>query len=163
MQSTVVQGRFSFRLDNTSFLHSSIRWVARLGEWWSRKVDIINRGYSGYNTKWALKIFNEVVLSLKPNFVIIFYGANDAAIESSVQYVPLTVYQQNLITFVQRIQEVCLSSISTLIHDLDPPRHQDPSHYPSPYSRRQTQGSFPSSSSLLSLRITYSNFVEIQF
>lgn len=87
-------------------LYVCIRWVARLGEWWSRKVDIINRGFSGYNTKWALKIFDESVLSLKPNFVIIFYGANDAAIESSVQYVPLSLYQQNLITFIQRIQKV---------------------------------------------------------
>jgi isoamyl acetate esterase len=80
-----------------------------LGEWWSRKVDIINRGFSGYNTKWALKIFDEVILTLKPNFVIIFFGANDAAIESSSQYVSLALYEDNLSTFIQRIKQVILS------------------------------------------------------
>ena len=48
-------------------------------------MDIINRGFSGYNTNIALKIIREVTCSFKPHIVTIFFGANDAAIESSKQ------------------------------------------------------------------------------
>lgn len=26
-------------------------WVAMLSDWWSRKVDVFNRGFSGYNSR----------------------------------------------------------------------------------------------------------------
>jgi lysophospholipase L1-like esterase len=124
MQSIPTQGSAFLSLNLLTCLSSTSRWVARLGEWWSRKVDVINRGFSGYNTKWALKIFDEVVLNLKPNFVIIFFGANDAAIESSSQFVSLALYEQNLSNFIQRIKEVKSSPLlvsADLSVSLSPP------------------------------------------
>lgn len=81
-------------------------WVGRLADWWQRNVDIINRGHSGYNTKWAKDLFDEAVLNLKPHFVILFFGANDAAIESSPQYIPLEKYEENLSFFITEIKTV---------------------------------------------------------
>lgn len=41
----------------------------------------MNRGFGGYNTRWAMhllpKVFTEVDI---PDFVTVFYGANDAAL-----------------------------------------------------------------------------------
>jgi hypothetical protein len=113
-------------------------------------VDVINRGFSGYNTKWALKIFDEVVLNLKPNFVIIFFGANDAAIESSSQFVSLALYEQNLSNFIQRIKEVKSSpllvsadlsvSLSRLVSSVDSSRHSHSLGDPTAHPRDQAAG-----------------------
>eukprot|EP00602_Paraphysomonas_sp_CaronLab_P002443 CAMPEP_0185037086 /NCGR_PEP_ID=MMETSP1103-20130426/31005_1 /TAXON_ID=36769 /ORGANISM="Paraphysomonas bandaiensis, Strain Caron Lab Isolate" /LENGTH=245 /DNA_ID=CAMNT_0027574897 /DNA_START=50 /DNA_END=787 /DNA_ORIENTATION=+ len=80
-------------------------WISRLGEWWSRKVDITNRGFSGYNTRWGLEVFEKTVILMKPDLLFIFFGANDAAIESSVQYVPLQEYESNLRSMVASVKE----------------------------------------------------------
>ena len=69
----------------TPFYHLEYRWAGQLSDYWTRKVDVINRGYSGYNTNIALKIMKDVTCSLRPNVITIFFGANDAAVESSVQ------------------------------------------------------------------------------
>ena len=34
-------------------------WVSLFVDWWVRRVDVINRGFSGYNSKWALAIVGE--------------------------------------------------------------------------------------------------------
>lgn len=61
------------------------RWTGRLANYWTRKVDVINRGYSGYNTVLGLNILEEMVLPLNPAFITIFFGANDASIKESKQ------------------------------------------------------------------------------
>ena len=66
-----------------------------------RRLDILNRGFSGYNTTNALDVFPEFI----PNpsqatvrFLVIFFGANDACLPGSPtgQYVPLEKYAANL-------------------------------------------------------------------
>ena len=49
-------------------------------------MDVINRGFSGYNTKLAKCIVSDVFRDDKIIFGSIFFGANDAAIESSLQH-----------------------------------------------------------------------------
>lgn len=49
-------------------------WVASLAFRYSRRMDVINRGLSGYNTRWALTVFDEAVIRLKPDLVILFFG-----------------------------------------------------------------------------------------
>lgn len=75
-------------------------WLAALANKWSRKVDCINRGFSGYNSRWGLAILDEVVLSLKPDLVTLFWGANDAVFVGAPTHVSLEEYQQNLETMV---------------------------------------------------------------
>lgn len=72
------------------------------------QVDVVLRGYSGYNTRWALKVvervFDPPVESggdggAQPLAVTVFFGANDACLPdrcSAWQHVPLPEYKQNL-------------------------------------------------------------------
>ncbi|MCJ1469052.1 hypothetical protein MMC07_007684 [Pseudocyphellaria aurata] len=66
-----------------------------------RRLDVINRGFSGYNTSQALAVlplFMPTVAQAQIRFMAIFFGANDACLpESSThQHVPLGQYKQNL-------------------------------------------------------------------
>ena len=81
------------------------RWVVQLADYWTRKVDVINRGYSGYNTRLGLNMVREVVLPLKPAFVTIFFGANDASVEATPHHVPLEEFASNLEKMVKIIQD----------------------------------------------------------
>mmetsp|Transcript_9966 Transcript_9966/g.32305 ORF Transcript_9966/g.32305 Transcript_9966/m.32305 type:complete len:274 (-) Transcript_9966:83-904(-) len=86
-------------------------WGARLADAYSRKVDVINRGYSGYNTRWALlalgKIFPRGIEP--PRLVTVFFGANDAMLEGypgQRQHVPLAEYSANLRRVVAHVRAV---------------------------------------------------------
>lgn len=81
------------------------RWVSLLSEYWTRKVDIINRGYSGYNTKLGINIIKDVVLILKPNLIVLFFGANDACVENTLHHVPLNEFYDNLNKMIYLIKE----------------------------------------------------------
>jgi isoamyl acetate esterase len=46
------------------------------------QVDIVNRGFGGYNTRWAKVFLNDVLAGCTPDntkLVTIWFGANDAA------------------------------------------------------------------------------------
>ena len=79
-------------------------WVSRLSSAYARKADVLNRGYNGYNTKWAIKYCLDEVIALKPDFVIIFFGANDAVFETVPQFVSVDEYKSNLATIVNAIK-----------------------------------------------------------
>ncbi|KAL7681737.1 putative SGNH hydrolase-type esterase domain, SGNH hydrolase superfamily [Plasmopara halstedii] len=69
-----------------------------------RSVDCVNRGLSGYNSKWVLEhgmpIFaGELQIEYSASFVTVFLGANDAVLEhgpDKAQYVSLQDYRSNL-------------------------------------------------------------------
>ncbi|XP_065879925.1 GDSL esterase/lipase At5g45920 [Euphorbia lathyris] len=79
-------------------------WGASLANHFNRTVDVVLRGYSGYNTRWGLKVvervFPEAVESAPaPLAVTVFFGANDACLPdrcSAFQHVPISEYKQNL-------------------------------------------------------------------
>ncbi len=77
-----------------------------LAHWWSRRVDVINRGFSGYNSRWAQQIVDKVLPDERPDLVFIFFGANDAVDPSVLQHVPLTEFKSNLQYIVEYIQKV---------------------------------------------------------
>lgn len=66
------------------------------------------RGYSGYNTRWALKVLERAFPGRDdggeaPLAVTVFFGANDACLPdrcSGFQHVPLDEYKQNLRSIV---------------------------------------------------------------
>jgi lysophospholipase L1-like esterase len=60
-------------------------WTGQLADAYQRRADVINRGYSGYNSRWALQLLPRVFPqpapgSPAPRLVTIFFGANDAAL-----------------------------------------------------------------------------------
>lgn len=64
------------------------------------------RGYSGYNTRWAVKVMERVFPADGgdvPLAVTVFFGANDASLPdrcSGFQHVPFDEYKQNLVAIV---------------------------------------------------------------
>ena len=79
----------------------------------ARRADVLNRGFSGYNTKWALSALPHVIGSWdgavhSPDLVTIFFGANDASLPdlNARQHVPVAEYQANLLQMVGQIRAV---------------------------------------------------------
>jgi isoamyl acetate esterase len=87
-------------------------WATALAHAYVRKADVINRGYSGYNTEWAKHLLPSTLTSIPDHsnllFITIFLGANDAALPGSKQYIPIPQYQANLKEMIQ----ICRDFIS---------------------------------------------------
>ncbi|TFK85834.1 SGNH hydrolase [Polyporus arcularius HHB13444] len=78
-------------------------FAAKLAHVYNRKMDVINRGFSGYNTEWALPIFEQCFATQheqqhlpKVRLLIIWFGANDSCLPTREQHVPLPQYKANL-------------------------------------------------------------------
>lgn len=74
-----------------------------LTDYYVRRLDIINRGFSGYNTSQALTILPQFMPppeQARVRFMMIFFGANDARLPNTPggpdQHVPLEEYKANL-------------------------------------------------------------------
>ncbi|XP_027477416.1 isoamyl acetate-hydrolyzing esterase 1 homolog isoform X2 [Zalophus californianus] len=69
----------------TQFSFQQGGWGASLADRLVRKCDVLNRGFSGYNTRWAKIILPRIIRkgnSLdSPVAVTIFFGANDSALK----------------------------------------------------------------------------------
>lgn len=78
-----------------------------------RHADIINRGFSGYNTRWCAHMLPDIfrigdaTAPPPPRLVTVFLGANDSALAdvSPKQHVPLTEYAENLERIVAHVRE----------------------------------------------------------
>ncbi|KAI0781306.1 SGNH hydrolase [Trametes elegans] len=78
-------------------------FAAKLAHVYNRKMDVLNRGLSGYNTEWAIPVF-EQCFATKPEqphvpkvrLLVIWFGANDAAPPPKPQHVPLVHFRANL-------------------------------------------------------------------
>jgi isoamyl acetate esterase len=97
-------------------------WVSLLADYWTRKVDVINRGYSGYNSRLGLQMVRDVVSPLQPAFVTVFFGANDACFEGTLHHVSL----ENFISNMQGIVSTLKSELSsaTIILITPPPVYE---------------------------------------
>ncbi|OTA99177.1 hypothetical protein M426DRAFT_325373 [Hypoxylon sp. CI-4A] len=72
-----------------------------------RYLDVINRGFSGYNTKNALELLPQVFLPPSPSnprieYLLVLLGANDAClpIPTNTQGIPIDQYKENLTKIV---------------------------------------------------------------
>ncbi|XP_019063709.1 isoamyl acetate-hydrolyzing esterase 1 homolog isoform X1 [Fukomys damarensis] len=75
----------------------------------NRKCDVLNRGFSGYNTRWAKIILPRLMGSGdSPAAVTVFFGANDSSLreENPRQHVPLEEYAANLSCMVRYLGSV---------------------------------------------------------
>ncbi|KAH9837603.1 SGNH hydrolase-type esterase domain-containing protein [Rhodofomes roseus] len=77
---------------------------------YNRKLDVINRGMSGYNTEWIIPVLEQCFAKKNertnlPNIrlLTIWLGANDAAQLPTRQHVPLDKYRANLRTLVRTV------------------------------------------------------------
>lgn len=90
-------------------------WVSQLANTYLRRADVINRGCSGYNTRWIVAMLDDAALTHEivpkrmreesPLFVTVFLGANDAA--DDFHAVPLEEYAQNMARIVSFVRDEC--------------------------------------------------------
>ncbi|KAL1988479.1 hypothetical protein VTN96DRAFT_9534 [Rasamsonia emersonii] len=77
---------------------------AALQNAYSRRLDVINRGFSGYTTANAIKVlpkFFPEPQRARVRLMTIFFGANDAVLPPHAQHVPLSQYKENLKAIVE--------------------------------------------------------------
>ncbi|KDQ59533.1 hypothetical protein JAAARDRAFT_33109 [Jaapia argillacea MUCL 33604] len=82
----------------------------RLSATYVRKLDVLNRGFGGYTTEWAIPVFEQIFAKQheqqhvpKVRLLTIFYGANDAALAPSPQHVELPTYKSNLTKLIHMV------------------------------------------------------------
>lgn len=81
-------------------------FVGGVADLYQRRADVINRGYSGYNTSMILERIERILEDISEvDLVLICLGANDSALEDggTNQYVPLDVFVSNLSALITRI------------------------------------------------------------
>ena len=70
-----------------------------------RRLDVINRGFSGYNTRHAQEVLPHVLptpAQARIRFLAVWFGANDACLPAAPtgQHVPLEAYRENLLSLL---------------------------------------------------------------
>ncbi|CAK1365053.1 Isoamyl acetate-hydrolyzing esterase 1 [Cercospora beticola] len=75
---------------------------AALANEYVRRLDVINRGFSGYNTRQALEVLPHVIpprSCTRMRFMTVWFGANDARLPNTPgepqQHIPLDEYVEN--------------------------------------------------------------------
>ncbi|CAG8489948.1 2519_t:CDS:2 [Funneliformis caledonium] len=98
----------------TQFSHNTDNkgWGAALQNLYVRKLDVLNRGFAGYNTEQGKLLLSHIlpkknhsIKSPKIYLLTIFFGANDAAIPPSNQFVPLDKYKENLKQLIKTVKD----------------------------------------------------------
>lgn len=74
-----------------------------LSDRYLRRLDVLNRGFGGYNTSDGLAVFPSFFPSIPPSrltprvlAITILFGANDSCAPGQTQHVPLALFAQNL-------------------------------------------------------------------
>ncbi|PVH82493.1 SGNH hydrolase [Cadophora sp. DSE1049] len=88
-------------LQFSSYLPNGASFGAGLAEHCIRRLDVINRGLSGYNTANVLVILEDLIPSTaaaKVDYLLLLLGSNDSCLPSSPskQHVALDKYRENL-------------------------------------------------------------------
>ncbi|KAG9237010.1 SGNH hydrolase-type esterase domain-containing protein [Amylocarpus encephaloides] len=92
-------------IQRASRLRDGFSFGAVLAEHVERRLDVVNRGFSGYNSSHMLCILDQIIPSTsaaKVDYVLLLLGSNDSCLPSSPtnQYVPLEEYRANLKTII---------------------------------------------------------------
>ncbi|KAJ4704443.1 GDSL esterase/lipase CPRD49-like [Melia azedarach] len=84
------------------FSFSNEGWGAILADLYARKADILLRGYSGWNSRRALQVLDQVFpkdAAVQPSLVIVYFGGNDSMRPHPSglgPHVPLPEYIENM-------------------------------------------------------------------
>eukprot|EP00924_Labyrinthula_sp_SR-Ha-C_P006328 snap_masked-scaffold_31-processed-gene-3.53-mRNA-1 protein AED:0.46 eAED:0.46 QI:0/0/0/0.5/1/1/2/0/847 len=90
-------------------------WGQLLADHYCRKADFINRGLSGWNTKWALQYISDMLKEIRVALnhydhviLTIWFGANDAVClhSGSKQFVPVGKFENNLKNMLLQIEKL---------------------------------------------------------
>jgi len=103
-------------------------WGGGLAQRYQRRADVLNRGMSGYNTRWFLAYSKDDGIWEEPGtikLITIWFGANDASLAkyNPHHHVPLEEYQNNLKRLVILAKESYPSAKLVMI--TPPPVHHE--------------------------------------
>lgn len=104
-------------------------WGAILTDVYSRKADIVLRGYYGWNSRRAVTVLNQVFpkdAAMQPSLVIVYFGGNDSMGPHSSglgPHVPLPEYIENLKQIAVHLKS--LSDTIRIIFLSCPPVNED--------------------------------------
>ncbi|KAL6105593.1 iah1 [Pungitius sinensis] len=114
----------------TQFSFQTNGWGAEIAHKLARKCDVVNRGLSGYNSRWAkllLPRLIDITNSADNNIaaVTVFFGANDCALrdKNPQQHVPLEEYSENL-KVISRLLSSAGVPADRVIFITPPPLHE---------------------------------------
>lgn len=67
-------------------------WAVALSTYYQRRADVVNRGFSGYNTRMAVQLLERALPPLPepPLLATVFFGANDATLPEGTSCVVLS-------------------------------------------------------------------------
>lgn len=103
-------------------------WGARVADHFQRRADVLNRGFSGYNTACAKLVLPQLLVSRsQADVVTVFFGANDAALPDvkPSQHVPLPAFKSNILEMIRHLNSVGIPT-SSLILITPPPLCEQP-------------------------------------
>ncbi|XP_050214323.1 GDSL esterase/lipase WDL1-like isoform X3 [Mercurialis annua] len=104
-------------------------WGAVLADLYARKADILLRGYSGWNSRRALQVLDQVFpkeAAIQPSLVIVYFGGNDSIHPHPTglgPHVPLPEYIDNMRKIALHLKS--LSDATRLIFLSSPPVNDD--------------------------------------
>jgi len=86
-------------------------FAQRLSHVYQRKFDVLNRGFGGYNSTWTLAAFKQCIAkrdevtphTSRIRLLIVWLGANDSVLPWREQYVPLSLFTENLTDIVHTV------------------------------------------------------------
>ena len=86
-----------------------------LGAVYNRKLDVVTRGFSGYNTRWCLPVLDAVLDAelqgqTEVALSVIFFGSNDS-VSDGPQRVPLEEYCQNIVKMVGKMKAAKIKTV----------------------------------------------------
>ena len=95
---------FGDSITQMSFSATDCGWGAWIADRYQRRADVLNRGFSGYNSEWFLRFAStdegkaDLFDHDNVKIVTIFFGANDASDSelNARQHVPLDRYKSNI-------------------------------------------------------------------
>lgn len=115
----------------TQFSFSANGWGSDIANKLARKCDVVNRGFSGYNSRWAKIILPRILPSQEApdshiEAVTVFFGANDCALKDKnpQQHVPLQEYSENLKDIARLLGSVGVPA-DKVIFITPPPLHEE--------------------------------------
>ena len=109
---------FGDSLTQYSFSLAEEGWGASIADHFQRRADVLNRGFSGYNTEWAKLILPQLISSPEQaDVVVIFFGANDSSLAEAnpKQHVSLVNFKSNLSEICAYLKSIGVSHSSLIL------------------------------------------------
>ncbi|KOM37487.1 hypothetical protein LR48_Vigan03g086900 [Vigna angularis] len=97
-------------------------WGAILANLYARKADIVLRGYSGWNSRRALEVMDEIFpkdASVQPSLVIVYFGGNDSIDPHPSglgPHVPLQEYVENMRKIANHLKDASVQPSLVIVY-----------------------------------------------